>query len=376
MDQVVEVNRMRIAILTEHHCRDAFGGAEYRVSLMAQSLAELGHSVYYICTAPYSQEWLAEAVHVIPIKIKRFSRRFGRNYFLYRSDIFRVLDRIRPDVVYQSVASAFTGVAASYAKKRGCRMVWHVAHENDMCPVHSTSIRSALFDYIDRRWTDYGIRSSDAIIGQARYQDDLLQNRYGRKCNLIVGTSHPAPTELIVKTGPVTVVWIANLKPWKHPELFLRLVEELRESKVARFVMIGRPACGPWQRQLERHMSGLRNFSYLGEQPIEEVNRILAKAHVFVNTSQHEGFPNTFVQAWFRQVPVVSLHVDPDGVLETKGLGFHSASFADMVRDVERLIRDKTLRDSIGQRAQEYALRHHSMGPNIGEIVSLLDRTC
>lgn len=363
---------MRIAILTKQHCRDAFGGAEYRVHLIAQGLARLGHEVYYVCTSPDVREWSAEAVHVIPIRTKTFSRKLGRNDFLYRSDIFKTLDRIRPDVIYQSVAGAFTGIAASYAKKNGCRMVWHVASEKDVRPQRPTSIHTALFDYIDGRWTEYGIRSCDIIIGQARYQDGLLDRHYGRHCDLIVGTPHPVPTEPIVKTGPVTVVWIANLKPLKQPELFLRLVGALGGCHDVKFIMIGGPAWGRYQRRLDRAMTGLENFSYLRERPIGEVNQVLAGAHVLVNTSRYEGFPNTFIQAWFRRVPVVSLNVDPDDVLKTNGLGFHSVTFEGLVRDVKRLTEDGALRESVGERAQAYALGHHSMGPNMTRIVSLL----
>ncbi len=52
----------------------------------------------------------------------------------------------------------------------------------------------------------------------------------------------------------------------------------------------------------------------------QEVNAELANAHVLVNTSLYEGFPNTFIQAWMRRTVVVSLNVNPDGIFdETAG---------------------------------------------------------
>lgn len=41
---------------------------------------------------------------------------------------------------------------------------------------------------------------------------------------------------------------------------------------------------------------------YLGECSIEEVNKILAGAHVFVNTSTVEGCSNTFIQACIKSL--------------------------------------------------------------------------
>ena len=372
MAPVVGVNPVRIAIVTEHHCEDAVGGAEYRMYLIAQSLAKLGHLVYYVCTSPNVRGWSSKQVHVIPLKTRTFSQRFGKNYFLYRAGLLRVLERIRPDVIYQSVACAFTGIAASYAKKNGCRMVWHVASEGDICPEPSVPFRAALFNYIDRRWTEYGIRSADMIIGQARYQDQLLYDRYGRRCDLIVGTPQPAPEGPIVKTGPVTVLWVANLKPLKQPEIFLRVVRDLEDCQGLRFVMIGRPAYRSYQRRLEREMVALRGFTYMGEQPLDCVNLILARSHILVNTSVYEGFPCTFIQAWFRRVPVVSLNVDPDDVLKTRQLGFHSRSVEGLVRDIRRLVDDEGLREAMGTRALQYARSHHSMNPNMTQITTLL----
>ena len=75
--------------------------------------------------------------------------------------------------------------------------------------------------------------------------------------------------------------------------------------------MIGRPGEPARYGALHQQMKLLPNLDYLGEQPIERVNSEIAASDVLVTTS-YEGFPNTFIQAWLRGVPVVSNGVDPD----------------------------------------------------------------
>jgi glycosyltransferase involved in cell wall biosynthesis len=219
---------------------------------------------------------------------------------------------------------------------------------------------------------EYGVRHTHFIFGQARYQDELLQRNYGRRCDLIIGNWHPEPVQPCVKERPVKIAWVANIKPLKRPDVFVDLAEQLGRVADAEFIMIGRPGSVRYQRPLEARIRRAKNLTYLGEKPIEEVNRILAESHVCVNTSEYEGFPNTFIQAWLHEVPVVSLQVDPDGVLQREGLGFCSGSFEQLVRDTRKLIEEPALRTRIGQRARAYALDHHSLTRNLGQVAEFL----
>jgi len=40
-----------------------------------------------------------------------------------------------------------------------------------------------------------------------------------------------------------------------------------------------------------------------------------------INTSNFEGFPNIFLEAWATGVPVISLNVDPGNVIKKRRLG-------------------------------------------------------
>ena len=62
----------------------------------------------------------------------------------------------------------------------------------------------------------------------------------------------------------------------------------------------------------------VQKLRYVGKLSLEEMDACLAEATLFVNTSlQRDGFSNTFIRAWLRPVPVVSLNFGPYGINTT-----------------------------------------------------------
>jgi glycosyltransferase involved in cell wall biosynthesis len=98
----------------------------------------------------------------------------------------------------------------------------------------------------------------------------------------------------------------------------------------------------------------------------------LSRAKVFINTSEAEGFPNSFLQAWVRSVPVVSFF-DPDGLISRNGLGFSPIGIADMATAVHRFVRDAGIRRESGEIAREFSLKHYSPVNVARRYVRLLD---
>ena len=99
----------------------------------------------------------------------------------------------------------------------------------------------------------------------------------------------------------------------------------------------------------------------MGELPNQEVNTLLEEAHLLVNTSKHEGFSNTFIQAWMRKVPVVSLKVDPDHIIQDHGIGYCSNTFDSLVAHTVELLADHNLREEMGEKAREFAVKNLSL---------------
>ena len=285
-----------------------------------------------------------------------------------------MIRKLSPDIIYKQGVNYIAAVGVYYAKSHNIPMVLHIASQRDVVKLKYQTRVKTIFKFLDNNIAKYVIKNASKIICQAKYQNMLLQSNYGRSCDLILPNFHPSPEDTIEKTLPTKIVWIANLKPLKQPELFLELAGHFQDKHDVKFIMIGRPASGSWQKSLSDKMNRLSNLEYKGELSIHEVNKVLSESQILVNTSQYEGFSNTYIQAWMRNVPVVALNSDPDDVIKEKGIGFHSKTFDQMVKDVGKLIENKKLREEMGERSQKFAFSTFSV-LNINSLINLMEQS-
>ena len=364
--------RKKLCIIIPSHWSKTMGGSEYQAICFINKLVSNEQFEIYYLTRHYDPHFHQEGYRIIKIADAKGIRRYSFFFDVFK--LLKLLHQIQPDVIYQRVGCAYTGIAAYYARRNNCKMVWHIASDNDVLPFQKTNSLKTAHHYTEKKILEYGIRSSDHIIAQTDQQAKYLKRHYGRPPTEVIHNFHPMPRENIKKTDPVKIVWISNFKPLKQPEYFIRLARDIRNlGDKVECIMIGAPAHWvlDWQRSLENEINEIDNLAYLGSRPFEEVNSILSKAHVFVNTSLYEGFPNTFIQAWMRKVPVVSLHVNPDQVFERYSVGFFSGTYEKMLEKVVELIKNPALRDEMGERAQVYAFEKHSE-KNIANLVEIL----
>ncbi len=339
------------------------GGAQYQMKELLGSLRSLNrYDLHYVARrVPEETELDGYRIHRIgnggPMP------RFG--FAMDARRLYGILQELKPDVIYQRVGCAYTGIAACYARKSGARLVWHAANDTDLDRSIRTTGRNFIREWLETTLLYYGIRHADRIVVQTQSQARLLQDRFHRSPDAVIANFHPAATEIGNNTGPPRVVWVANIKRSKRPDAFLRLAESLRGLTGVRFVMIGAAAEGPgdvaWHATVMRSIADAPNVDYLGELSQDQVNAELARAYVFVNTSLYEGFPNTFIQAWQRAVPVVSLGINPDGVLDRQTTGLLAASEQQLAQIVRQLIEDRPFRDRLARGAVAHATEFHSM---------------
>jgi glycosyltransferase involved in cell wall biosynthesis len=301
-----------LSVLAPEYSDRAVGGEPVQQTLLARALARRGHDVSMIVAD------LGQADGMLYEGIRTFRA--------YRPDagvpvlrflhprwtgLWRALRRADADLYYTSCAGMEVGLLALFCRRFGRRFVFRSASDAD-CDASRLLVRHAR----DRALYAYGLRRAHAILVQSESQAKMLLRNYGlagRVAGMLVEPPLTAPTH------DLDVLWVGNVRRVKRPDRVLWLAAQLPHVT---FHVVGGSVRG--EEALHGRMQGaatrFANLAFHGHLPYAEAGKLFGRARLLLNTSDTEGFPNTYLQAWIRGVPVVTL-IDPDRVIEREGLG-------------------------------------------------------
>jgi glycosyltransferase involved in cell wall biosynthesis len=157
------------------------------------------------------------------------------------------------------------------------------------------------------------------------------------------------------------VAGVGMLRQPKRPDL---LIEIAKRSPDVKYIVCGGPTShrspsGYGQNIIDR-FKGISNIEFRKQVPPEEAEKIIAEASVLLCTSDQEGFPNTFLQAWSHGTPVITLQVDPDSLIKNLDMGRVTGTVEATVEQVRRLLSLPEEREDIAVKARSYVVLHHS----------------
>jgi glycosyltransferase involved in cell wall biosynthesis len=379
---------MRIAILADSWLYDpavAVNGTQVQMFHLASALKRKGHEVHYLALTR-NRDALGELpegirFHWIERPVTAIS------WIADLNDYRAMLDRIRPDALYQRGRSHLTWVAARWARTHGSRFVWG-SNGEDACDfwkhvkrIHASRrsrLRKAiLYPLAAARdlLVHDGIRRATGVVTQTRTQAERLRRNFGRD-GLILPSLFEGCEGAPGAKEPL-VLWLASLSEAKQPGLFLDLARGCADLARYRFLLGGGTPRDAY-RELEARAARLPNVRLLGAVPFEESHALYARASLFVSTSRVEadGLPNAFIQAWLHGTPVLSLHHDPNGWIEGEGLGLCArGDTARLLEGARALLSDDDLRDAMGARCVRFANETFAAEETVDAYVTLFSRS-
>lgn len=346
-------------MLTGGHEGDSVGGAQVQQILIGTELATRGHDIYFVeYDTETKEEQTIDGIEVVTKPLPT-GREISRALTVARGTK-DILDRIEPDVCYRRSLDFEILPLSLYCSFSETRFVYGLAHDDELTDAPNkfdTGIKNTLFyRWLNRR----ALSNANAVIAQNPTQYKLAVGRLNTVVHQIPNCydSDKADSLDWEFESPV-VFWAARFDAWKRPDLVAELAEELREVT---FVMAGGPGDEKLFREIQRRADGLENLVTLGHVPFSEIDRYFAAADIFLNTSEEEGFPNTFLQAWAQNTPVVSFSVDPNEILSSQGIGLVAdGSIEALERHIRQLALDEKRRTELGNASREYLRENHTV---------------
>ena len=270
--------------------------------------------------------------------------------------IHRILSQERPDVVVIYGWTTLLYLLAWWRRIVPFRLVFVCAldAEIDGNFRRKNPLRGFLFER--------GMRQADTRFSITADQAALFQEK-GMECTvtrlLIQRKGAPALPE-----KSVDLLWVARCDAVKRPELFLELARRFPNSSC---LMV----CSPhdrllWNRVREQ-AGGLPNVEFLETVPYQEIQRHFNAARIFVNTSSHEGVPNTFIHSGLGRAAIASLEIDPDSMFSHFAAGAQAhGDFEELVAKIGVLLSEPATLRSAGEESARYVGEWHVNARNVG----------
>lgn len=279
--------------------------------------------------------------------------------------LHRALAAADADVYYVSCAGALLGQVALFTSIKQRALVFRVASDGDCDPR-----RMLVGSVKERVLYRLGLRRATRITVQTEEQQRMLRTRLGLDGRVVPMLVDAPATQVSSAPRDIDVLWVANLRALKQPGKLVALARRLPHR---RFCLVGGAVAGEEEvaRQLHHAAAAAPNLQLTGRLAYRDTLALFDRARLFVNTSRIEGFPNTFLQAWSRGVPVVSF-VDPDALIARAGLGAAVDDDDALVEQVERMLSDPATLRLAQERSRAWAATHCAAAPVVETVVGLL----
>ena len=333
------------------------GGVERQTSMMARWLARHGYPVSLLTWDDgQDDEVVIDGVRVLKM-CRRDAGLPGLRFVHPRwTSLVRAMRRADAQVYYHNCGEYVTGQVALWCRRHDRGFVYSVA--NDMeCDPQLPDMKTIRERVLYR----FGLRHADAVIAQTRTQKKMLQEGFGVDSTVIPmpcwdsQDEHDGPPRSPDARGD-RVLWIARITEQKRPD---RLVDLARACPDFRFDLVGPSEGTDYADRACRQAGTLDNVTVHGPAPRERVADFYRQAVCLCCTSDYEGFPNTFLEAWSYGVPVVST-VDPDGLIAERGLGAVAEDAEGLAAAIRRLIESPDDWRQASANARQYYLDNHA----------------
>ncbi|MDO8480154.1 MAG: glycosyltransferase family 4 protein [Candidatus Rokubacteria bacterium] len=350
------------------------GGAERQQVLLAKELVQRGYRVSFVVLDHGQPD--AEDIHGIHVfKCYRVDVGMrGLRFFHPRlTGLWNAMKRADSDVYYQRGAESETGLAGHWCRRHTRGFIFSFANEMTctlLSPFPATGPKE--------RWLfRHGLRQADAVVAQTSRQQRILCETFGLSSTVIRSCCEWSPEVTRIAQSasydpaPGPVLWVGRLSEVKRPDWVIRLAADLPEC---RFDLVGQSnVASQYGRTLAGQIQSLANIRWHGYVPHHLMKALYRECRLLLCTSESEGFPNVFLEAWAWGKPVLT-SVDPDDVVAKFQLGYVETDYVALKRRLMASLSESAMWRAAGRRGQDYIREHHSTSAVVNALEGVVQR--
>ena len=266
----------------------------------------------------------------------------------------------------------YSAKLAQWAKSRDRHMVLFAGSDSDFSADYRPGAAGRNMYGSRNDSCHAAIQAAGTIVVQTETQLRLVSERFARVAAVIAN-----PIELrdddpsgVPDYPHGHALWIGKADRVKRPAALMELARACPEIG---FCMVLNPA----DQALFADVAATRpaNVDIIEHASRDRVAELFTGAFCLVNTSLFEGFPNTFLEAGRHGVPVLSLDVDPDGIISRNRAGTVSRGRSDdLAAALRAFYGDRAEARAAGARLRRYVQERHAASGRYTELDDLLSR--
>jgi glycosyltransferase involved in cell wall biosynthesis len=338
---------------------DYFGGAEVDLYYLATEFACDSNFEVSFIVADYGQKDVEIIENVAVIK----SLDFKSNVLTGILRTWNALKRANADIYVLKCASPGVPLVAAFCKLHRRFFIYRLASM-----LESNGIYIKQHPVLGRLFAS-SLRRAAMVFAQNAMDKENLTKTLGIS-SYVIPNGHPLPP--MQQQARNTILWVGRDDPVKRPELFLDLARAVPNEH---FTIVCQTLNNDQRyADLISEAGKIPNLKFIRHVPFNQIDACFQRAKVLVNTSDSEGFPNTFIQACKAGSAILSFKVNPDDFLDKFHCGLSSSGdFDRMVHNLRSMLENNRYID-LGTNGRRYVEQYHDVTKIASEYKSIFAR--
>ena len=294
--------------------------------------------------------------------------RILRFFYYQLPSLIKNIQKNKPDYLYHGVPSRQSAIIAIICKILGVKFIQRISNDNLIDDRAKKKMR-----FLEYQIFKQCLKQSKFIFCQNEYQFNNVSKKYPNKAYLIYNpykgniSNHTLSFE-----DRKFVVWVGLFQIQKNVPLLRDIVIS---SPNIDFKIIGTSAlnCDQNTKNAIDGLKEISNVEFLGFKETNELYHYLKESYCLLNTSYHEGFSNTYLEAFACGTPVVCIkNCDPDNIISKNNLGFTSNNSSDLSIVLKEFISNRDKWEISAKKCIPYVSKNHFYTTKIDEFLKIL----